>query len=281
MVTLVKETFSEFQRHKSPWLAAAIAYFTIFAIAPLIIVVVEIAGVVLGRHQDALDVFYGYMKSTAGASAEQVIQAIVTATLSAHKAGILAQVVGWTLFVFAAVGLFASLQEALNTIWDVTPPKRRLLETVKARLLPLGAVLAVAFLLMVFLGINAGLTIAAPAMARVFAGFATIVKILDFAISFAMIAALFALLFEYLPECRTAWRDVWYGASASAFLFVLGQFVLGWYLGRAGVASGYGSFGGLILFLIWVYYSAQIFLFGAEFTRVYARRFGSQCGSSP
>src|ERR1700734_1851870 len=167
MVTLVKETFSEFQRHKSPWLAAAIAYFTIFAIGPLIIVVVEIAGVVLGRHQDALDVFYGYMKSTAGASAEQVIQAIVTATLSAHKAGILAQVVGWTLFVFAAVGLFASLQEALNTIWDVTPPKRRLLETVKARLLPLGAVLAVAFLLMVFLGINAGLTIAAPAMARV------------------------------------------------------------------------------------------------------------------
>lgn len=281
MLELVKETFSEFQRHQAQWLAAAIAYFTIFAVAPLIIVVVEIAGFFFGRHQDALDVFYGYMKSTAGASAAGMVQTVVAATLAQRKAGILGQVVGWAVFVLAAVGMFSSLQQALNTVWDVKPPKRTLLETVKARLLPFGAVLAVAFLLMVFLGLNAALTIAAAAMSHVFAGLPTLVKIADFALSFAMIAGLFALLFEYLPECRTSWRDVWYGAVASALLFVVGEFVLGWYLGRAGLASGYGSFGGLILFLIWVYYSAQIFLFGAEFTHVYARRLGSQCGSSP
>jgi membrane protein len=280
MGELLKVTFSEFQRHKSPWLAAAMAYFTIFATAPLIIVVVEIAGFFLGRHQAALDVLYGYVSSTAGASAAQVIRIIVMASLSQHKAGILAQAAGWALFVVGAIGLFASLQEALNTIWDVTAPKRTLLGAVKERLLSFGAVLAVAFLLIVFLAINTGLTFAAAASAHIFPGFPTLVKVLDFVLSFAMIAALFALLFKFLPECRIMWRDVWLGAAASALLFVGGQFVLGWYLGRAGISSGYGSFGGLVLFLIWVYYSAQIFLFGAEFTHVYARRLGSRCGFS-
>jgi membrane protein len=276
MVALARETFSEFQRHKAHWLAAAIAYFTIFAIAPLTIVVVEIAGLFLGEHEAVLNRLYGYMSSSAGPSAANGIQSIVSATFSQHRTGLLPQIIAWTVFVVAAVGLFSSLQEALNTVWDVTPEKKTLLETVKGRVLSFGMVLAIAFLLLVSLGINAALTIASHAMAHVIPGFPTLAKLLDFGVSFAMVTALFALLFEYLPERRIVWRDVWLGAAVSALLFVAGQFLLGWYLGRAGVSSGYGAFGGLIVFLIWTYYSAQIMLLGAEFTRVYARRFGSQ-----
>ncbi|MGB8909637.1 MAG: YihY/virulence factor BrkB family protein [Candidatus Cybelea sp.] len=278
MVALARETFSEFQRHKEHWLAAAIAYFTIFAIAPLIIVVVEIAGLFLGEHKAVLNHLYEYMYSSAGPSAANGIQSIVAATFSPYKTALLAQIIAWTVFVVAAAGLFSSLQEALNTVWDVTPEKKTLLETVKRRVLSFGMVLAIAFLLLVSLGINAVLTIASHAMAHVIPGFPTLAKLLDFVVSFAMVTALFALLFEYLPERRIAWRDVWLGGAVSALLFIVGQFLLGWYLGRAGVSSGYGAFGGLIVFLIWTYYSAQIMLFGSEFTRVYARRFGSQKG---
>lgn len=276
LVALAKETFGEFQRHKSQWLAAAIAYFTVFAVAPLVIVVVEIAGFFLGSHQRVLDQLYGYMDTSAGPSAAHGIEAIVSATLSQRKAGIISQVVGWTVFAFAALGLFSSLQEALNTVWDVAPQKRNLLETIRERLLSFAAVLGIAFLLLVSLGLNALLTIASSALSHVFPGFPVLLKVLDFAVSLALVTALFGLMFEFLPECKIAWRDVWLGAAVSAILFVIGQFLLGWYLGRAGVSSGYGSFGGLIVFLIWVYYSAQIMLFGAEFTRVYAKRFGTR-----
>ncbi|MFY9665320.1 MAG: YihY/virulence factor BrkB family protein [Candidatus Cybelea sp.] len=275
LVPLAREAFTEFQRHKAHWLAAAIAYFTIFAIAPLIIVVAEIAGLFLGRHEAVLNQIYDYMSSSAGPSAAHGIQAIVAATFSQRKAGFLAQAVGWAVFVVAAVGLFNSLQEALNTVWDVKPEKKTLLATIGGRLPSFGIVLGIAFLLLVSLGVTSILTIASHALAHVIPGFPTLAKLLDFGVSFAMVTTLFALLFEYLPERRIAWRDVWLGATISALLFVVGQFLLGWYLGRAGVSSGYGAFGGLIVFLIWTYYSAQIMLFGAEFTSVYARRFGS------
>jgi len=275
IVPLAKETFSEFQRHKSQWLAAAIAYFTVFAVAPLVIVIVEIAGFFLGHHRAALQQLYGYMASTAGPDAAHGIESIVAATFAQRKAGLLAQIVGWAVFVIAAVGLFSSLQEALNTVWDVEPPKRTLLETVKERLVSFATVVGIAFLLLVSLGLNALLTVAGAALAHVFPGFPTLLKVVDFALSFALITVLFALMYEYLPECRIAWRDVWHGAAVSALLFVVGQFLIGWYLGRAGVTSGYGAFGGLVIFLIWANYSAQIVLLGAEFTHVYARRFGS------
>ena len=275
VVPLVKETFSEFQRHKSQWLAAAIAYFTLFAVAPLIIVIVEIAGLFLGHHQVVLNRLYGYISTTAGPSAARGIAMVVTTTFSHQKAGAISQVIGWAVFVVAAVGLFSALQQALNTVWDVEPKSRTLMENVKQRVSSFGIVLAIAFLLLVSLGINSCLTIAAGALVHVFPGFPTVAKVVDFVLSLAMVTVLFALLFEFLPECRVAWRDVWAGAAASAFLFVVGQFLLGWYLGRAGVSSGYGMFGGLVIFLIWVNYSAQIMLLGAEFTHVYARRVGS------
>ena len=145
----------------------------------------------------------------------------------------------------------------------------------RRRLLSFGTVLAIAFLLLVSLGVNAVLTVAGAALSHTFPGLSFMANLLDFAVSFAMVTALFAVLFEFLPECRIAWRDVWWGAAVSALLFVVGQFLLAWYLGRAGISSGYGSFGGVVVFLVWVNYSAQIMLFGAELTQVYAKRFGS------
>lgn len=275
IVPLAKATYADFARHKSQWIAAAIAYFTVFAIAPLVIVVVEIAGLFLGRHQVVLNQLYGYLSSTAGPAAAHGIQSIVASTFSQRKAGTIAQIVGWTVFVLAAVGLFTSLQEALNTVWDVTPEKKSVAEMIKGRLLSFGMVLCVAFVLLVSLGLNSVLTIAAAAMVHVFPAFPSLMKIADFVLSFGLITAVFALLFEYLPECRVAWRDVWLGAAVSALLFVVGQFLLGWYLGRAGITSSYGAFGGIVVFLLWTFYSAQIVLFGAEFTHVYARRLGS------
>ncbi len=276
IVPLAKETFSEFQRHKSQWLAAAISYFTMLAIAPLVIVIVEIAGFFLGHHRVVLHQLYGYLASTAGPSAAHGIQSIVSATFSQRKAGLFAQIVGWIVFFLAAIGLFASLQEALNTVWDIPPEKKGILKTIKDRLLSFGMVLGVAFVLLVSLGINSAMTVAGGALAGVAPVFPSVMKILDFVVSFGLIALVFALLFEYLPECRISWRDVWLGAAVSAALFVVGQFLLGWYLGRAGISSSYGSFGGLVVFMVWAFYSAQILLIGAEFTQVYARRFGSK-----
>lgn len=167
----------------------------------------------------------------------------------------------------------------LNAVWDVAAQKRGLLETAKDRLLSFAMVLCVAFVLLVSLGLNAILTAAGAALTHVAPAFPTVLKATDFVLSFGLITAVFGLLFEYLPECRIAWRDVWLGAAASALLFVVGQFLLGWYLGRAGISSSYGAFGGLIAFMLWTYYTAQIMLFGAELTHVYARRFGSLRGT--
>ncbi len=279
-IGVLKETWGEFGRHKAQWLAAAISYFTMFAIAPLIIVVVEIAGLFLGHHRAALDNIMGYLQHTAGKAAATGVRSMVDATFSQHRAGIIAQIIGWVVFVLGAIGLFSSLQEALNTVWDVEPQKKNLLALVRDRVTSFGVVLAIAFVLLVSLGLNALLTIAAGAMQDVFPLFPTVIKILDFVLSFAVITALFALLFRYLPESDIEWGDVWLGGAATALLFVVGQFLLGWYLGRAGISTGFGAFGSLVVFLVWVNYSAQIMLFGAEFTHVYARKYGSRRGSA-
>jgi membrane protein len=277
-IALARETLSQFQRHNAQWLAAAIAYFTIFAVAPLIMVVVEIAGFFLGAHQPLLSRLYDYISATAGPSAARGIEAVVATAFSSRKAGIFSQSVGWSVFVIAAVGLFSALQQALNIVWDVGSEKRTFAETVKQRLLSFVAVLGIALLLAVSVGVSALLTIAQTSLAHELPGFVTIAKGLDFIASWLVAAALFAMLYEFLPDCRIAWRDVWLGAAISALLFVLGQIFLGWYLARAGIATAYGAYGGLIIFIVWANYSAQIVLLGAEFTHVYARRLGSRRG---
>ena len=278
LVPLAKETFGEFQRHRSQWLAAAIAYFTTFAVAPLIIVVVELAGLALGQHRETLNALYGYLQQSAGKSAADGIQAIVQSTFTQPHKSQIAQIVSWVVFVFAAIGLFGALQQALNIVWDVEPKKQGILATIWNRLVSFGMVLIVAVLLLASVALNSVLTAGAQGLAAQNPAFPVLAKFLDFVISWGVVTLLFALIFEYLPACGIEWRDVWHGAAIASLLFVIGQFLLGWYLGRAGISSSYGAFGGLIAFLIWANYSAQIMLFGAEFTHVHARRHGSHSG---
>ncbi len=273
-VPLAKQTWQEFQRHHGQWLAAALAYFAAFAVAPLIIVIVEIAGLVVKNHQQVLNEIFSYLQKDAGAGAGAIKQ-IVASTFNTPRRGIVAEIVGWIVFVIAAVGLFNAVQFALNTVWDITPKATGIWQTVKQRITGFGVLMLIALLLLVSIGVNALLTVASAWLMHVAPFFPTLIKIADFFISFAVIWLGFAVLFEFLPDCHIEWRDVWVGAALTSFLFVVGQFLLGWYLGRAGISSGYGAFGSLVVFLIWVNYSAQIMLLGAEFTHVYAQRHGS------
>lgn len=275
IVPVAKQSWADFQRHNGQWLAAALAYFAAFAIAPLIIVLVEIAGLVIHDHQRVLNMLFGYLQRDAGAGAGAVKQ-IVAATFNEPRKGIFAEIIGWIVFIVAAVGLFGAVQFALNTVWDITPQKMTFRQAMRQRATSFGVMLGIALLLLVSMGVNALLTVMSAYLTHVFPGFATLMKIADFAVSFGVLWGAFALLYEYLPECRIEWRDVWVGAAVTSFLFVVGQFLLGWYLGRAGVSSGYGAFGSLVVFLIWVNYSGQIVLFGAEVTQVYAQRYGSR-----
>lgn len=271
MVSLLKQTWSDFQRHNDQWLAAALAYFTLFAIAPLAILVSRFLGLFFQGHRAAQDQIMGYLSQHAAAGAGALRQIMQATTAQPHQ-GAIAQIIGWILLAVAAVGLFGSLQFALNIVWEIADRKLTIWQMIGRRISSFGVMVAVAILLGISMLVNAGLTVADSYLAQLFGGGAIIAKVLDFAVSFAVIWAAFTVLFEYLPDCRIAWRDVRAGAAMASLLFVIGQFLLGWYLGRAGMSSSYGAFGSLVVLIIWVNYSTQIMLFGAEFTHVYARR---------
>lgn len=263
---LMRETWDAYQRHNSAWLAAALAYFTAFSVAPLIIVLVEVAGFFLHDRQDISDAIYAHVPP----SARGAVRQIVAATVLQPHGSLMAQLFGWTLFGIAAIGWFSSLQFALNTIWDVPPRKFTVLQTVKERAFGFAIMLVVAAVLTFSVVANALLTAGASYLTHIATGLATLTKVADFALTFVVVWVLFAVIFEYLPDARIAWREVWLGAGLTSLLFVIGQFLLGWYLGRAAVSSAYGAFGSLAVFLLWADYSAQIVLLGAEFTHVHA-----------
>ncbi|MBV8067051.1 MAG: YihY/virulence factor BrkB family protein [Candidatus Eremiobacteraeota bacterium] len=273
-IPLLRETWGNYQRHNAQWLAAALAYFAAFAVAPLIIVVVEIAGFFVHSHQHVLDVIFNYIQRDVGSGSDAVRQ-IVATTFNQPRRSVLAQIVGWALFVLAALGLFGSLQFALNTAWGADQAQG-LWQNVRQKVAGFAMMVIVAALLLASVFANAVLATASAYLAHLLAGLATFAQIADFIMTFALVWLLFAMLFRYLPNCRIGWRDVWVGAGITALLFTIGQFLLGWYLGRAGLTSTYGAFGSLVAFLLWANYSAQIFLFGAEFTHVYATHHGTR-----
>lgn len=271
MLALLKRTYAGFGRHKSAWLAAAMAYYTIFAVAPLIIVVMAIAGLAIGNNAAARNEIYGYISQHAAGSAGNAIRGIVDATLSQRHQGVIAQIVGWGVFLLGAIGLFASLRQALNTVWEVEPQRKGIWGTICQEASSFFAMLGVALLLLISVVITTGLTGAAGSLATISPIFPTIVKIIDFIISAAVLTLAFAFLFRELPDTDLQWGDVWIGGALTAVLFTIGQFLLGWYLGRAGTTSSFGAAGSLVVFLLWVNYSTQILLFGAEFTHVRAQ----------
>lgn len=275
ILTLLKETFVAWSEDRAPRLAAALAYYALFSLTPLLIVVIAIAGLVFGQEA-ARGEIAARIQQMVGPESARAIEAMI-ANANESSSGIQATVLGIATLLLGAGGLFGQLQDALNTIWGIAPrPGRGLLGVIKDRFLSFAMVLGVGFLLLASLVVSAALAALTqlhhgPVPTQVAMG-----RLLDFGLSVGVITLLMAMIYKVLPDARIAWRDVWIGAALTALLFTVGKSLIGLYLGRSGVASAYGAAGSLVVLLVWVYYSAQILFFGAELTKVYAKRHGSR-----
>ncbi|MDP9292731.1 MAG: YihY/virulence factor BrkB family protein [Verrucomicrobiota bacterium] len=267
---LGKETVNEFLKDKAPRLAAALSYYTIFSIAPLMIILIAVAALVLGQKGATEQVSY-QLKDLLGEAGATSIQTMVESA-NRPKAGVVAAVTGVVVLLFGASGVFGQLQDALNTIWDVKAKEGGgFLKMLKDRFLSFSMILVVGFLLLVSLVLSAAIAAVGTMFQNMMPGMEVVGHILNFVVSFVVISFLFAMIFKILPDAEIGWHDVWLGAIATSFLFTLGKFGLGIYLGKGAVGSSYGAAGSLIVVLVWVYYSSMILLFGAEFTEVYSR----------
>jgi membrane protein len=272
---VLKQTVKDWADDKAPRLGAALAYYTVFSIAPLLIIVIAIAGLKFG-HDAAQGQIVAQIGGLVGEQGAKAISEMLEAA-NKPKEGMLASVLAVITLLFGATGVFIQLQDALNTVWEVKPkPGRGIMGFLRQRLLSLAMVFGIGFLLLVSLVLSAGLAAAGKWFEGAMPGGEEIWHIVNFIVSFVVIAAVFTLMFKYLPDVKVAWKDVWLGGVLTAFLFTVGKYALGMYLGRSSVSSAYGAVGSLVIILLWVYYSAQILFLGAEFTQVYANRFGKK-----
>jgi membrane protein len=256
-------------------LGASLAYYTLFAIAPILLVATAVAGMVFGAEAVRGEIV-GQLDQLVGREGARAVQSLLEGA-SQRRTGIVATVLGSITFLVAATGAFLELQSALNTIWRVTPvPGRHLQAFLMDRVRSFGLVVAVGFLLMVSLAVTAGLAALSGWLARRAPGIPVVLSGVSVLVSLVVTTGLFALLFRFLPDVHLRWRDVTTGALVTAVLFTIGQQLIGLYLGQSSMASSYGAAGSVMILLLWVYYSCQILLFGAEFTRVYAQRHGTK-----
>lgn len=271
--SLLKETGSEWVNDKAPRLGAALAYYTVFSIAPLIIIAITITGLVFADSQAQV---LSEVRKAMGDKGADAVQSMIAATEKPAQS-IVATILGFATLFFGAAGVVVQLKDALNTIWDVEEaPSGGIIGFLKKYFLSFTVILGIGFLLLVSLLLEAGLAVVGQFVKDNMPALGLLMQIGGVAISFGAITLLFAMLFKFLPDVEVAWRDVWVGAILTSLLFVVGKFGLGLYLGKAAAASAYGAAGSLVIMLLWVYYSAQILFFGAEFTQVYSRRFGSR-----
>ncbi|HYW49139.1 MAG TPA: YihY/virulence factor BrkB family protein [Gemmatimonadaceae bacterium] len=270
---LVKDTVNKSLDDKVLRLSAALSYYSIFSLAPLVLIAISVAGAVLGQEA-AQGLLADQLKSTLGESGAEAVQDMVVATRKPSD-NIIASLTGVVLLIIGATGVFGQLQDALNTVWGLVQRPGRVLRTLlRDRLLSFTMILGVGFLLLTSLILSTGLQIATDAVSRIMSVPTAVWSVLATLISFVVVAALFAAIFRYLPDAKIEWKDVRYGAILTAVLFSIGRLGLGWYLGREATTSVYGSAGSLVLILLWVYYSSLILLLGAEFTQVHARSRG-------
>jgi membrane protein len=272
--SLLKEAFREWREDEALQLGAALAYYTIFSIAPMLLVVIAVAGLVFGREavQGQLD---NQIQGLVGAQGADAIQTMV-ANADRHSGGMWATVIAFATILFGATGVFTQLQTTLNHIFGVKQkPGQGIKGLLRARAAAFGMLLGIGFLLLVSLVISAALAAAGNYLLGLFPATEVILQALNFVVSFAVITVLFAMIYRFLPDVKIAWRDVWFGAAVTALLFTIGKFLIGLYLGNSSVASVYGAAGSLVVVLLWAYYSSQILFFGAELTEVWARRRGS------
>jgi membrane protein len=273
--SVIKETASDWKDDNASGLAAALAYYTLLSIAPLVVLAVAIAGLAFGEEA-ARGQISQQLSTVVGAQAGESIESIAS---SAHapSAGVLSSIIGVVVLLFGASGVFGELQTSLNTIWEVEPkPGRGILGVIKDRFFSFTMVVGVAFLLLVSLVLSAAIAGLGRFLENALPGGEALWTVLNVAISLGIITLLFALIFKVVPDAKIRWHDVWVGAFVTAVLFTIGKLLIGLYLGKSSFSSSYGAAGSLVALVVWVYYTSQIVFLGAEFTQVYARRFGSR-----
>jgi membrane protein len=272
---LFKESFAKWKSDNAMRMAASLAYYTAFSLAPLVLAAIAVAGLIFGEDA-ARGRIYLELKGTLGPSIAASVEELVKAA-SKPVSGIWGALLSFALVLFGASGVFGELKESLNGIWKASPRKGNgIWIWIRGRFLSIGMVLGVCFLLLVSLVINAGLGVVADYGLKMVPGAPLIMQAIGMIFSLLFVMVLFAMMFKYLPDTYVAWRDVWIGSAVTAILFTLGKTGLEIYISKSAVSSGYGAAGALALVLVWVYFSAQIFLLGAEFTQVYAEREGSR-----
>lgn len=259
-------------------MGAALAFYTMFSIAPLLLIVISIAGLVFGEEAARGEIF-NQLDSMLGTPGALAVQSLIE---SAGKpaTSVPASVFGLVFLFIGATSVFAELQDALDRIWRA--PARAgnsgLWRLLRARLLSFGMILGIGFLLMVSLAFSAGLAALSKCWNPLFDGWVTVANTIELTLGVVLSTAVFAMIYKTMPRVRIDWSDVWVGATVTSLLFLAGKFLIGAYIGRTGISSAFGAAASLVVVLLWVYYSAQIFLFGAEFTWVYSHRFGSRKG---
>jgi membrane protein len=271
---MLKETVLSFIDDEALSRGAAIAFYTVTSIAPVLLIVVAIAGLAFG-HDAAQNAIITQLSGLMGQQTAEVIQAAI-ASAAGKSSGILATIIGVATLVATASGVFGEMQSSLNAIWKAKSVATTVSRLIRARATSLGLVAALGFLLIVSLAVSAGLTAFGNYLDSIIPIGKLIFPVLNFFVSLALLAALFAAIYKVLPDRRLEWRDVIIGAIVTSVLFTIGKSLIGWYLGSSAVASSYGAAGGLIVLLLWVYYSVQIFLLGAEFTKIFANQQGSK-----
>lgn len=272
--SVLKCTVLEWFEHRGSSMGAALAFYTLFSLAPVLVLVLAIAGWFYGP-QAATGELFAQLRGLVGAQGAEAIQAVLAGAQSKEE-GRLATIIATCLLIFGATTVFAELKASLDAIWQVPPlAKGTAWDTIRTRLLSFGMVLVLAFLLMVSLVVSAALTLLEKFWGSYWDEASVALTGINMAISFLVIAALFGVIFKMLPRVKLSWHDVTIGALGTAALFTLGKYAIGAYIGNSGVASSYGAAGSMIALLLWVYYSAQIFFLGAEFARQYALQLGS------
>ena len=279
IVGLLRETAVGYSKGKGSTLAAAIAFRALFSIAPLLVIAVAVAGWVFGERAVAGELV-AQIEGVVGREAAVLVQNLLS-NASQGSSGIIATIISVVILFFGASGLFGQIKVALNQIWGVVPPKaenglQNVWNVVKARLLTFSLVVFMGVFLLATLAVTTALSALDAYLGGLWAGAGSLVSVLGDVVLVMVAVVLFAIIFKILPDAEVAWRDVGLGALVTAVLFGLGEYLIGLYLTRTSVGSTYGAAGSLVVMLLWIYYSAQIFLIGAEFTQVYANKYGSK-----
>ena len=274
--SLVKKAGSAWLADYAPSMGAALSYYTVFSLAPMLLIVIGVAGLIFGRDA-AQGALFEQLNGLMGADAAKAVEGLLESA-SGPSEGVWASVIGVVVLLIGATTVFGELQDALDRIWR-SPAKEKeggIWGLLRTRFLSLGMILGIAFLLMVSLVVGAAVSALGKWWSPIFGGWEVLAQVVTFLFGLVVSTVAFAMIYKLMPRAKVEWHDVWIGAFVTAVLFSLGRFLIGLYIGKSGVASGFGAAGSLVIVFVWVYYSAQIFLLGAEFTWAFANSYGSK-----